>query len=609
MGALDTRHSQCRVPRGSPRTLPAILLRQHDRGGEHGGTYIEGSVGELLPLNPWFTVENDVNRDIVSLVFAGLLRYNPQSRKIEEDLATMERSADQKIYTLHLKDGLLWHDSTAEAPHPVTADDVVFTFRTIQDPEFPNLLQQQNFRGVQIEKKDDRTVIFRLEEPYSFFPSNLTLGLIPQRSFEGIPVSKFDQHLDFGYHPIGAGPYKVKSVVQTELSSEITLERFERPLEPVYRLDRIVFRVFTDYSTLLSDLRNLQGVRLVPRGQDGTPLIPKRFQARNYYLPQYVALYFNLNERALQDEKLRLGLQLGTDKQAVVDTIGESIIVDTPLLEIDVSDWRYNYDAASAQGALLASRWNIPERLRLQRLLERDETNKAGQLKLQPLVLVQSERPIVFSGQYGAIPRGSKVNGIPLTTGPAGTGSWLLRMPVISGTGALKTGENLLKLTDADGKVLDSFYLFLADSPETMQRAERERDVVQRYVASRAENVPDAERVAAASLFLENGMLRMREASDPPSVRQNERGEQLVLRLLTSPAPSSYRKVAEEIKRQWSQLGVKVEIVVPADRGEFESSPPARIRRPPVRPIPPRQPRQLPVLALERRAAADGTGE
>ena len=26
-----------------------------------GGTYIEGSVGSLQPLNPWFTVTNDVN--------------------------------------------------------------------------------------------------------------------------------------------------------------------------------------------------------------------------------------------------------------------------------------------------------------------------------------------------------------------------------------------------------------------------------------------------------------------------------------------------------------------------------------------------------------------
>src|SRR3989338_5187917 len=208
-----------------------------------GGTYIEGSVGELAPLNPWFTVTNDVNRDIVSLVFAGLLKYNPQTKAIEEDLATLEASKDGKVFTVRLKENLFWHDSTKEKPHPVTADDVLFTFKTIQDGAFPNSLLRQNFKGVSIERINDRTVQFRLEEPYSYFTSNLTIGLLPKASFDGIPIENLDQALDFGFEPIGAGPYKFKSIIQTDLSSEVTLERFERQLSPIYRLDRIVLRI------------------------------------------------------------------------------------------------------------------------------------------------------------------------------------------------------------------------------------------------------------------------------------------------------------------------------------------------------------------------------
>ena len=54
-----------------------------------GGTYIEGSVGNLKPLFPWFTVTNDVNRDIVSLVFSGLLQYDPDTKKITDKLGWM----------------------------------------------------------------------------------------------------------------------------------------------------------------------------------------------------------------------------------------------------------------------------------------------------------------------------------------------------------------------------------------------------------------------------------------------------------------------------------------------------------------------------------------
>jgi ABC-type transport system substrate-binding protein len=535
-----------------------------------GGTYIEGSVGDLQPLNPWFIVQNDVNRDMVSLIFAGLLRYNPQTKKIEEDLATMETAADHKTYTLRLKDGLVWHDSTEKEPHPVTADDVIFTYKTIQDPAFPNLLLQQNFRGVTIQKIDDRTVRFSLEESYSFFPSNLTIGLLPARSFEGISVAVFDRHAEFGFNPVGAGPYRVKSVVQTDLSSEVTLERFPRPLSPLYRLDRIVFRVFPDYSTLLSDLRNLQGVRLVPRNTEGTPLIPKRFQARNYYLPQYVALFFNLDRKALQDEKLRQGLQQGTNKQAIAERIGESIIVDTPLLEIDTADWRYHFDQEAAQGALLASRWNIPERVRLQRLLEQEETNKAGALRFPTPILTHSDMPITYSGAYGAFPRGGKINGVPLRDGPSGTGSWVISLPILRGTGALRIGENLLRLTDPEGKTLDSFYLSLADTPQALTKIQQERELMRRYVVTRDGKATAQERLLVTDLFLDAGTMRLRQPSDPPSVRQNERGEPLVLKLLTSSAPAAYKSIAEEIKKEWALLGVRVEIDVPETRDEFQ---------------------------------------
>ena len=142
-----------------------------------GGTYIEGSVGSMQPLVPWFTVTNDVNRDIVSLVFSGLLKYDPVAKKIKEDLATLRVSNEGQTYTVKLKEGLVWHDHTVENPHPVTSDDILFTYESIQDIKFPNQILRQNFLGVTLDKIDDRTVQFRLEEPYSFFASNLTLGL------------------------------------------------------------------------------------------------------------------------------------------------------------------------------------------------------------------------------------------------------------------------------------------------------------------------------------------------------------------------------------------------------------------------------------------------
>ncbi|MDD5041469.1 MAG: ABC transporter substrate-binding protein [Candidatus Peribacteraceae bacterium] len=552
-----------------------LLLRRFYRANtdlvpERGGTYIEGSVSQFQPLNPWFTVTNNVNRDIVSLVFSGLLKYNPETKRIEDDLATLAISRDGRVYTLTLKDNILWHDSTPDAPHPVTIEDVLFTFQTIQNPDFPNSLLRENFRGVNVEKIDARTVHFVLDEPYSFFASNLTLGLLPKRSFEGVPVRKIDQALDFGLKPVGAGPYAFKSLVQTDLSTEVTLERFPRPIDPDYFIKRIVFRIFPDYSTLLADIRNLDGVRLVPRNNKSEPIVPRRFVAINYTLPQYVALFFNLGHSVLQDPKLRLGLQLGTDKQAIVNALGESVIVDTPLLELDTANWRYNFDATAAQGALFESKWNLPEKVRLQRLLEIRETNQTGLLHADPIVLLDTGAALTLTGSLATAPLGTTVNGIPIQQNPSASGSWILALPTVGGTGSLKIGQNLVQLLDPKGKVIDTTYVWRTTSTKEYRRASAEQLLVRQFIDSRSGSLPPDQRITVQDLAVEQGMLRRRLENDKTDIRVNDRNERLTLRLLTSASPSTYRKTAELIRDQWAQLGVEIILDIPETRAAFE---------------------------------------
>ncbi len=536
----------------------------------NGGTYIEGSVGALQPLNPWFTIQNDVNRDIVSLVFSGLLRYNPKTRRIEEDLATLKISGAGTVYTLTLKDGLFWHDSTPEAPHAVTADDVLFTYASIQQPSFPNPLLRQNFQGVTVEKINDKTVQFTLAKAYSFFPSNLTLGIVPKLAFDGIPVDKLDQALDFGFNPVGCGPYKVRSILQNELSTEVTLERFSQSIAPPPRIERIVFRIFTDYFSLLSDIRNLHAIRTVARTSDGEAVLPRRFVARQYVLPQYVALFFNLDRTVMQDPQLRLGLQLGTDKQQIVDALHESIIVDTPLLELNHDDWRYAFDPVAAQGALFASQWYFPEKLRLQRLLEQREANNAGPIHVTPIALLDTGAVLTVTGSLTPSSLTKSVNGVPLVAHPTQSGAWILRLPTDGSSGSIVLGDNLIRLTDDKGAILDSFYLWRTDDPKRFRLAAEEQALVEQFIASKTPEVPSDQKITAADLVLENGFLRRRAPSDPIGIRINDKGRPLSLVLVTSPTPEQYSRVADLVRDQWKTLGVDVEVQVPATRQEFE---------------------------------------
>lgn len=556
--------------------LRVFYIQNTERVPVTGGTYIEGSVGELMPLSPWFSISNDINHDIVTLIFSGLLKYNPMTQRIEPDLATVELSEDKRTYTLTLKDDLFWHDSTPKNPHPVTADDVLFTFTTIQDPDFPNAILRQNYRGVDIKKVNERTVTFTLEKPYAFFESNLTLGLLPKQSFDNIPIKKIDQALDFGFKPIGCGPYAFVNILQTDLSTEVTLKRFDRTSISTYKIDRIVMRIFPDYASLLSDIINIDGVRLVPKNEKGKPVLPKGFKVFSYTLPQYTALFYNLDRGILSDRTLRLGLQLATNKQEIVDALHEVHIVDTPLAEIDLGSWQYKFDPMGAQGALFNSNWHMPEKVRLQKLLERRDANNTGPLRgVDPVILLETGALLTITGSVRDVSWPIAVNGVVAQSGSAlrGTSSsdtWIVRLQTTgTGSNALHIGPNVIRMTNDKGVVIDSYTIDRHVSAVSFERARTEQRLVEEFIATRS-LAPDR-RLTIDDLNLDRGYLRKKVTGDITHTRVNDKGKELSLTILTSPSPPAYRKVAEIIQRQWGAVGVQVRIEVPNSQKDFEN--------------------------------------
>ena len=93
-----------------------------------GGSYTEALIGTPQYINPIFAATNDVDQDLVRLIFSGLLQYNENLELVPDLAESYSISADQKVYTFRLKENLLWHDGKELSAH-----DVVYTFSTIQD--------------------------------------------------------------------------------------------------------------------------------------------------------------------------------------------------------------------------------------------------------------------------------------------------------------------------------------------------------------------------------------------------------------------------------------------------------------------------------------------
>ena len=139
-----------------------------------GGTYTEGIVGEPSYINPVIAQSAEVNADMVQLVYSGLFSDDERGR-IRENLAERYELVDEgKKYIVSLRRGVKWHDG-----RDFSADDVLFTVRTLQDPAYKSPLRA-NWQGVEVSKEDEYRVVFSLKKAYFDFLENLTVGILPK---------------------------------------------------------------------------------------------------------------------------------------------------------------------------------------------------------------------------------------------------------------------------------------------------------------------------------------------------------------------------------------------------------------------------------------------
>ena len=121
--------------------------------------------------------------NVTAYLYVGLITENALTSKLEPELAEKwELSPDQKKVVFTLREGLKWSDGA-----PLTADDVVFTFRDIYlNPKVPTDIQDVLRIGKQkllptVRKIDDRRVEFTTPEPFApFLRVTGGLGILPK---------------------------------------------------------------------------------------------------------------------------------------------------------------------------------------------------------------------------------------------------------------------------------------------------------------------------------------------------------------------------------------------------------------------------------------------
>jgi len=192
------------------------------------------------PEQSWLHLSNWESVYAIGPMAQYLFRVNADY-SLKPELATgYDVSDDGLVYTLHLREDVLWHDG-----EPFTAEDVVYTFQTYADPgkkPLGALRYGKTVKGLYdyqagevdeiegIQAVDDHTVEFILESPDAGLPSLLWhhnfIPIVPKHIVETLdPEQMLDGTAEYWYtNPVGTGPYKF---VQYVTDQYIEYERFD----------------------------------------------------------------------------------------------------------------------------------------------------------------------------------------------------------------------------------------------------------------------------------------------------------------------------------------------------------------------------------------------
>ena len=228
-------------------------------------------VGHATSVSP-FTAHSQADRDLVALVFSGLVRNGPDGT-IVPDLATRWTvDATGAVWTFDLRADARWQDG-----EPVTAEDVAFTIRTLQDPSYTGPAAG-SWQDVTVRTDGALTVVFTLSTPLGGFLQAATQPIAPAHILAGVPVDQLAND-PFNQQPIGSGPFALVSL--THAVAEL------RPAASVLLADAPAVTsppATTDSLTTPGPDRSARGPGPVSRGHR-VPVLRRRRRARRRLPP------------------------------------------------------------------------------------------------------------------------------------------------------------------------------------------------------------------------------------------------------------------------------------------------------------------------------------
>ena len=273
-----------------------------------------------------------------SLMFNSLVRKNEKFEYVGELAQEIKPSADGKVITFVLRDGVKFHNGKE-----FTSADVKYTFDELFKSSsyksgafFDTVDGQKVPHIVSLETPDPKTVVVTLSR------ASLQNQLLS--NFVAIPIIPEGSVSQQASQPIGSGPFRFVNFDQSQ--NIVELAGFTDYWEGAPKVYKIRVKTVTDANSLQAELQS-GGVDLAPlpnnlspdslKSLEQNPILQlKQFKGSNI---DYIGL--NTQEPPLNNIKIRQAVAYGINREKIINELlfGQAVIAHSILPE---DSWAYN---------------------------------------------------------------------------------------------------------------------------------------------------------------------------------------------------------------------------------------------------------------------------
>ncbi|AQA04750.1 ABC transporter substrate-binding protein [Mycobacterium sp. MS1601] len=375
--------------------LTALLMAGCSTGqrvdlGDGAGNLIAAIAGEPDQLDPHKTSAY-FSFEVLENVYDTLVEPDANLVMQPALAQSWQVSPDQLTWTFRLRPGARFHDGS-----PLTADDVVFSYRRIIDEELTNV---DKFSAVaDVSAPDPATVVIRLDRPTPNLLTNIGgfkgMAIVSRKNVESGQITT---------HPVGTGPF---AFAGQRSGDSITLRANPDYWAGPPKIPGVTFRFISEPSTALSALQagEIDWTDSVPTQRvsqlESDDSINLAVTPSNDYW--YLAL--NGAKAPWNDVRVRQAIAYGIDREAIVQATSYGTAALNQLAIPEGNPWftpydTYTYDIDKAK-SLLHEAGAQPQNLDMLVTSEYPETVTAAQIiadNLEPLGITVNIRTVDFA--------------------------------------------------------------------------------------------------------------------------------------------------------------------------------------------------------------------